>query len=316
MNMAPPVSIIIPVYNGQLFIRQLCKNLVYYHDRGCEIILVENGTKQGVEPEINATLPHAKYFWTEKANVSYARNLGAAHATGDFLQFLDVDDTLEPGKLECQSQFAFDNKLDLVYSDWRFVYHDGEEITYSEWHDSSKEFILGLLLGEGWHPIHSYLWSRAIFEQLRGFDTSFKVAHEDANLLMHFLLKYNIGYCPGRFTNHHKYANHKSLSSSRGVKYWKDNKRFWLNHLELLNSSTHKGIKDQLPDKLFNITRNLAKWDMKEAIHLLKIIHDNFPDFQPIRESLLFRYVYKAMGYRFAEHLAITIDRISRRTNH
>lgn len=308
------VSIIVPVYQGETFVEQLFENLKPYQELGYEIIVVENGPKSGIESSLKAALPNANYLWTERANVSNARNLGASHSTGDFLQFLDVDDTIEPDKLTIQSKYALEHQLDLVYSDWRFVHHKGDEVIFQAWHDASKDRLLDLLLGSGWHPIHSFLWSKKAFHQIGGFDAAFKTAHEDANLLMHFLLRFKAGHCPGKFTNHHQYENHISLSSSRGLAYWEDSQRFWLGHLDALleRSDAHNQIASKLSQKLFGIVRNLAKYDVCQARALMEKLKQHFPDFEPGQESFLFRYAYKLLGYRLAERLASEFGRFKR----
>lgn len=300
------VSIIVPVYQGEAFVEQLCETLKPYHELGYEIIIVENGPERGIETTLRNDLPKARYLWTERANVANARNLGASHSTGEYLQFLDVDDTIEPDKLPVQCKFAHDHQSDLVYSDWRFVNHKGDEVSFEAWHNASNDQLLDLLLGNGWHPIHSFLWRKTVFDQIGGFDDGFQVAHEDANLLMHFLLSFKVSYCPGLFTNHHKYENHQGLSSFRDLNYWEDSQRFWMGHfhslMELQDHDEQMGHRLRL--KLFNIVRNLAKFDMTKAEVLLKLIKQHFPQFRPDQESTLFRLAYRFLGYRKAEGLA------------
>lgn len=97
------LSIIVPVYNGAAYIDALVKMVVDQNFDALELILVDDGS---VDNTYELCLKHADiHDWihvihTENHGVSHARNTGLAAASGEWIQFLDVDDVIEPGMLQ------------------------------------------------------------------------------------------------------------------------------------------------------------------------------------------------------------------------
>ena len=93
------ISIIVPVYNAEKALRRCVRSLVGQTYRNLEIILVNDGSKDG-------SLGLCRKFAGEDARirvidqpnggVSSARNAGLDAATGKFVMFCDSDDWTEP----------------------------------------------------------------------------------------------------------------------------------------------------------------------------------------------------------------------------
>lgn len=122
-------SIVIPVYNVADYL-QLCIDSVLANDcRDCEIVLVDDGSTDGLCPAIcdeNAAR-HPKLIRVihqENQGLGGARNTGMEAARGDYLFFLDSDDTIAPNALEILSAAIEKNSAD-VYS-FPMYSHDGQ----------------------------------------------------------------------------------------------------------------------------------------------------------------------------------------------
>ncbi len=104
------ISIIIPAYNEEKYLEKTLKSIHEQTTDDYETIVVANGctdnTGQIAQRYADRT------FSINKANVSLARNIGALHAKGDILLFLDADTRLAPNTLkEINAQF---NSSDAV----------------------------------------------------------------------------------------------------------------------------------------------------------------------------------------------------------
>lgn len=92
----PKISIIVPFNNGKKYIERCLNNLrkIKYDDY--EIILVDDFSKDNSE-QIAKKYNNTKYFYTneETIGVGNARNLGIEKASGKYIMFVDVDDTIE-----------------------------------------------------------------------------------------------------------------------------------------------------------------------------------------------------------------------------
>ena len=104
MNPSPTISIIIPVYNGERYIRDCLQSLVNQTCPPHEILVVDDGSTDLTAERI---LPPARRISTTgRTGAGAARNLGAHHATGDLLLFTDVDVVAPPDWVEKTRQVA------------------------------------------------------------------------------------------------------------------------------------------------------------------------------------------------------------------
>lgn len=108
----PLVSVIIPAFNAEKYIRQAVTSALAQTIRDIEVIVVDDGSTDGTESVINAlTDKRVKYLYQENRERSAARNHGIAMAAGEYLAFLDADDWWEPTKLEKQLALFENNPL-------------------------------------------------------------------------------------------------------------------------------------------------------------------------------------------------------------
>lgn len=101
--MQPKVSIIIPVYNVEKYIRKCLDSVVNQTLRETEIILVNDGSKDAsgvICQEYADRYPNISYFYQENAGSAAARNCGLDHAQGEYVGFVDSDDWIEPDMYE------------------------------------------------------------------------------------------------------------------------------------------------------------------------------------------------------------------------
>ena len=97
------VSVIIPVYNRQAFIRQCVGSVVEQTWRDLEIILVDDGSGDeslAICRQMEAEDDRIRVVSQDSRGVSSARNRGLSMARGEYVFFLDSDDVIHPQLLE------------------------------------------------------------------------------------------------------------------------------------------------------------------------------------------------------------------------
>lgn len=92
----PKISIIVPFNNGKQYLERCLNNLSKIEYDDYEIILIDDFSKDNSE-QIAKKYNNTKYFYTneETTGVGNARNLGIEKASGKYIIFVDVDDTIE-----------------------------------------------------------------------------------------------------------------------------------------------------------------------------------------------------------------------------
>ena len=119
--MIDKVSIIVPVYNIENYIRVCVESILAQTYASLELILVDDGSKDnsGILCDEYAVIdPRVKVIHKENGGVSSARNAGLRQAKGDWIMHVDGDDWIEPDMIESLIEAAKATEADLVFSDF------------------------------------------------------------------------------------------------------------------------------------------------------------------------------------------------------
>jgi GT2 family glycosyltransferase len=120
----PAVSVIIPAYNTAGYIGVALSSVFGQSYTDFEVIVINDGStdSERLELAIEPYLARIIYLKQQNRGPSAARNLGIQHARGEYLAFLDSDDSWLPEYLTEQIKFLrSEPSLDMVYSDASFL---------------------------------------------------------------------------------------------------------------------------------------------------------------------------------------------------
>ncbi len=109
METVPKVSVIVPVYNGEAHLRECLNSILNQTLQEMEILCVDDGsTDSSVDllKEYREKDGRVRIYQQEHKYAGTARNLGKAHAAGEYLAFWDCDDFFAPKALELLYQKA------------------------------------------------------------------------------------------------------------------------------------------------------------------------------------------------------------------
>lgn len=164
------LSVVMPVYNGAGFVDEAIKS-VLAQDADFELIVVDDGSTDGTCDIVNKYAAHderVRLISGKRAGVTSARLLGADLARGEFLWFMDADDTLPPGILgRVQECINSEPKGDLFVTDIIHISASGEkaEQPYGRNANTGAELFDDII-----NQRTGFLWSkgirRALFQNL------------------------------------------------------------------------------------------------------------------------------------------------------
>jgi glycosyltransferase involved in cell wall biosynthesis len=187
----PTVSVIIPAYNAARYLADTLQSALNQTLGDTEVIVVDDGSKDDTA-SVARSFPAVKYVHQANAGVSAARNKGAAHASGEFLAFLDSDDLWHPDKLR-QQVMALRQHPESVFSRTEAV-DDPARLTEIV-HGTPREDAPHVLIPD-FHAsfLVPYLTTstvmvrREAFEEAGGFDTRLRIA-EDVDFYLRVLIR-------------------------------------------------------------------------------------------------------------------------------
>lgn len=128
----PAVSVVIPVYNAEEFIGTTLESVFSQTFSDYEVIAADDGsTDRSVSIIQEAAKRHGKdvtILHQNREKSPAARNLGASHARGRYLAFLDADDLWHPDNLRRQvSLLESEPETVMVWCDWDVI-NDQEQV--------------------------------------------------------------------------------------------------------------------------------------------------------------------------------------------
>lgn len=145
------LSIIIPVYNGEAFIRDTINGIFSCSSNDIEVIAINDGSTDSSEEilvSISEKDNRLKVYSRDNSGVANSRNFGIEKATGEFIAFVDQDDVIKCHTFEKMIGELERTKSDMaICSSARLL--DGEELVLEIQNDNiyrSDEILKSLIL--------------------------------------------------------------------------------------------------------------------------------------------------------------------------
>ena len=132
-NQQPVVSIIIPIYNVEPYLRCCLNSILAQTFQSWEAVLVDDGSKDNcgkICDEYAAMDSRFRVIHKENGGLTSARNAGLAMAFGEWVMPLDGDDWIEPDMLEKMYAVAEKSQADIVYCDFYLSYEKNERYMF------------------------------------------------------------------------------------------------------------------------------------------------------------------------------------------
>ncbi len=171
------VSVIIPTFNREVYLEEAIQSVISQSYRPIECIVVDDGstdkTKEIIEKFISENKEGftVKYLFQQNAGSQAARNSGTRASSGEFIQHLDSDDILYPGKIINQVQFLNQNpNCDGIWGDWR----KGSPGKNEQVKSLPNEDLLSQFLAEDCIHTLSFLFRRSIVQKIGEWDERIK----------------------------------------------------------------------------------------------------------------------------------------------
>lgn len=121
MSSKPLVSVVIPAYNVEDYIRECVDSVLNQSYENIEIIVVDDGSTDstpGVADSLKSISDKVKVLHKSNGGLSSARNYGLKNANGEYVLFLDSDDWLELDACRQVVELAEENNADVVFFDY------------------------------------------------------------------------------------------------------------------------------------------------------------------------------------------------------
>lgn len=208
------VSIVMPCYNAERFIEETIQSVINQTYSFWELIIVSDGsTDKSVEliKELAKSESRISLFEKKNTGVSDTRNFGIEKCKGEYIAFLDADDTWKETNLEDKVNLLSNNEVDFVYADMELV---------DEKSKSLNVIVEGMDIGDLNHyllwdttvipaPCSNIIIKKKCLENGLRFDPSFSTA-ADQDFCFTLCKEYNGRRVPKALWNYRQIGNSMS----------------------------------------------------------------------------------------------------------
>jgi len=167
----PLISIIVPVFNGEAYIADALQSIFEQTYTRFEVLVVDDGSTDNSKNIANSF--DIKYSYQKNQGVAVARNQGIAGAIGEYITFLDQDDTWLPDKLQKQVDLMLSN-ADLGYVLTHQMLHLVEGAEEGPAWLREKQLNTALI---GYLP-SALMVRRSVFSKIGIFDPNYKTGSD------------------------------------------------------------------------------------------------------------------------------------------
>tara|TARA_X000000950_G_scaffold65510_1_gene80545 strand:- start:3747 stop:4634 length:888 start_codon:yes stop_codon:yes gene_type:complete len=268
------VSIILNCYNGEEYLKEALSSVIKQTYKNWELIFLDNRSKDNSKFILQSYKNKKFRYFKAKKHLSLysARNLAIKKTKGEFISFIDSDDTWEKKKLETQLKFFKNSKVSVVYGNL-FVKKNNSIKKYFNYHlkggyifkDLIKNYNIGILTA---------IIRKKILTNKNLFNSKYNIIG-DFDLFLRLSKKYNFQAVQIPVATYRIHKNNFSLRNRKlevnEYKYWfkKNEKQF--NTLErevILKKIANIEFKSYKFEKNFSETIN---YFIKKKKYLLSI---------------------------------------------
>ncbi len=307
------VSVVIPCYNAGRWLREAIESALGQTHRPIEVIVVDDGSTDDSVAILHSYSDRIRCAQQPHANGNRARNAGVSLARGRFLQFLDADDYMLPGKVAAQVALLEATDADAVYCDYAMLtYRDSAPCLGPFRTTNVQPDLLTALLRGCWIPVHALLWRREVIEALGGWDETFFAAQDYDLMLRAALQGLRLCYQSGPGVVVRRYGN-VTVSTSDPLRRLQHRTRA-LEKIErrlAQDQRLYKRYAPELARAYFRTARELYPLDHRAAAQLSARSLSLDPAFAPHR-SLAYDAAFSLLGFVPTEALAQVWRRVRR----
>ena len=232
--MGSSVSINLCCYNSEKYLEETLDSIFEQTYRDWELVIINDGssdsTENIVQQYINKGFPII-YHYQENKGIGASRNEALKLSNGEYVAFIDHDDTWTPEKLEKQLDLFHANPiLGLVYSDCYFVYPGGKKVLGSRFFNFKRGRVFKEMLAGNFIILSTAVVRKDALNEFGGFP-DYKVAEEFA-LFLKIAEEYPVDFISEPLANYRYHEENASKDLKINLKEIEEILGFWSKHDE------------------------------------------------------------------------------------
>ena len=238
----PLVSVVTATYNRAHYLPGTIESVLRQTYPHLEHHVVDDGSADNTKETIASYLDDSrlKYHIQRNRGQAVARNVGLAHAKGEYICFLDSDNLWERDKVESQlGEFEAHPEADVVYGDIQAIDEEGKPLDIPNMTRYSGQ-ITEMLLRDNFVSFNTVMIRRRCYEELGGLDERIRRA-DDYEFFLRYSTRFRFLYVPKAYVQYRIQRN--QISSNKEARFESNRsilENFMKQHPELVSEETRK----------------------------------------------------------------------------
>ena len=273
-------SLIVPVYNVEKYVLKCLQSIDSQTYQNYEVIIVNDGSIDNSDAIIKKFIKdkkNFKYYKKKNGGLSDARNYGLKYVTGDYLIFIDSDDTINKDLLENLNNKLKEEKVDVVRFGLNIVNENEQTLRIInnakesiDKYKTLKSIVNTGMIEAAWLYCYNYkFWNKNNFKYTYG------TIHEDYGLTLIVLSKCKKISCIDYKGYNYIVRDNSIMTQTTEEKLYKrtmDFKYHFENHRKLIkpNCRENKLLLGYSAEALINKSQELKDENLNEMLKYLK----------------------------------------------
>lgn len=175
--MQPLISIVLPIYNGEKYMRQSIDSVICQTYTNWELLIVDDGSTDRT-PDISREYERIDsriHYYKNSQNMRLPRTLnrGFSLAKGDYLTWTSDDNRYKQQALEKMHEALVSANAHFVFASCRIIDENGKDVEYIMVDENSKKKIVGM------NPVGAcFLYTREAYETVGEYDPEFTLVED------------------------------------------------------------------------------------------------------------------------------------------
>jgi glycosyltransferase involved in cell wall biosynthesis len=211
------ISVVIPLYNKELYIRRTIESVLSQNTPPKEILVIDDGSTDGSAVEVQKILDaRVRLIHQQNSGECAARNRGVAEAKHDLVAFLDADDEWKPDFITHIQRLylnfpgcgAYATAYEIIQPGGSIFHYPIGEVPPSPWIGIIPNFFRMIQISVPFFP-SSIAIPKKVFREIGGFPEGVKRGG-DIVMWIKLAVQYSIAYSPSHQVTYHTEADNRA----------------------------------------------------------------------------------------------------------
>jgi len=230
--MKEKISVIIPTYNSETYLKRLLNNI--YENKNIEIIIINDASNDNTDKLIKE-YPNIKYYKNKKnKGIAYSRNKGIELVETKYFTFIDSDDEVDSEIFNIMYNECEDNNLDMCICNYKEIINNQEiksKYTYNNEIYNNKQLLEETFKDKISTVVWAKLYKTKTYKDIK-FNEELRLNEDYEYIIRCFLKSKKIKIINKYLYKYNK--NNTSITNNLTCKIVKDNNYLYcLNNLNL-----------------------------------------------------------------------------------